>query len=127
MQDVEADVGEGVAEVPGVVRGHAADVEAHPVAAGDRLEGVRGRHVGCRAGGGSSLRILKRVAPEAPIAGWTRPIESARGWGLLLPQSTEAETNMEVLRWLLFFAIAMFLIVAGIFFVLGRDLPIPRF
>ncbi len=34
---------------------------------------------------------------------------------------------MEVLRWLLFFAIAMFLIVAGIFFVLGRDLPIPRF
>ena len=46
---------------------------------------------------------------------------------MLLPQSTEAETNMEVLRWLLFFAIAMFLIVAGIFFVLGRDLPIPRF
>ena len=27
---------------------------------------------------------------------------------------------MEVLRWLLFFAIAMFLIVAGIFFVMGR-------
>jgi hypothetical protein len=27
----------------------------------------------------------------------------------------------------LFFAIAMFLIVAGIFFVLGRPLPIPRF
>jgi hypothetical protein len=34
---------------------------------------------------------------------------------------------MEVLRWLLFFAIAMFLIVAGIFFVMGRPLPIPRF
>jgi hypothetical protein len=34
---------------------------------------------------------------------------------------------MEVLRWLLFFAIAMFLIVAGIFFVLGRDLPFPNF
>ena len=41
--------------------------------------------------------------------------------------STESEPNMEVLRWLLFFAIAMFLIVAGIFFVLGRPLPIPRF
>jgi len=35
--------------------------------------------------------------------------------------------DMEVLRWLLFFAIAMFLIVAGIFFVLGRPLPIPSF
>jgi hypothetical protein len=34
---------------------------------------------------------------------------------------------MEVLRWLLFFAIAMFLIVAGIFFVMGRGLPLPRF
>ena len=34
---------------------------------------------------------------------------------------------MEVLRWLLFFAIAMFLIVAGIFFVMGRRLPLPRF
>ena len=46
---------------------------------------------------------------------------------LLLPQLTESEPTMEVLRWLLFFAIAMFLIVAGIFFVLGRPLPIPRF
>jgi hypothetical protein len=35
--------------------------------------------------------------------------------------------DMEVLRWLLFFAIAMFLIVAGIFFVLGKPLPIPNF
>jgi hypothetical protein len=34
---------------------------------------------------------------------------------------------MEVLRWLLFFAIAMFLIIAAIFFVVGRPLPIPRF
>jgi hypothetical protein len=34
---------------------------------------------------------------------------------------------MEVLRWMLFFVIAMFLIVAGIFFLLGRELPIPRF
>ena len=40
---------------------------------------------------------------------------------------TVREPSMEVLRWLLFFAIAMFLIVAGIFFVLGRPLPLPRF
>jgi hypothetical protein len=61
------------------------------------------------------------------MAGWTWPIESALGWGCLLPQSTERERHMEVLRWLLFFVIAMFLIVAGIFFVLGRPLPIPSF
>lgn len=47
--------------------------------------------------------------------------------GLPLPQSPDTERIMEVLRWLLFFAIAMFLIVAGIFFVLGRPLPIPSF
>ena len=34
---------------------------------------------------------------------------------------------MEVLRWMLFFGIALFLIVAGLFFVMGRDLPIPTF
>ena len=34
---------------------------------------------------------------------------------------------MEVLRWLLFFAIAMFLMVAAIFFVMGRPLPLPNF
>ncbi len=34
---------------------------------------------------------------------------------------------MEVLRWLLFFAIAMFLVAAAIFFVAGRPLPLPRF
>jgi hypothetical protein len=34
---------------------------------------------------------------------------------------------MEVLRWLLFFAIALFLIVAGIFFVMGRPIPLPHF
>jgi hypothetical protein len=47
--------------------------------------------------------------------------------GLPLPQSPETEPIMEVLRWLLFFAIAMFLIVAAIFFVLDRPLPIPNF
>jgi hypothetical protein len=34
---------------------------------------------------------------------------------------------MEVLRWLLFFAIAMFLIVAAIFFIMDRPLPLPDF
>ena len=34
---------------------------------------------------------------------------------------------MEVLRWLLFFAVALFVIVAGLFFLMGRDLPIPSF
>jgi hypothetical protein len=34
---------------------------------------------------------------------------------------------MEVLRWLLFFVIALFLIVAAIFFVMGRGLPLPTF
>jgi hypothetical protein len=47
--------------------------------------------------------------------------------GLPLPQSPNTEPIMEVLRWLLFFAICMFLLVAGIFFVMGRPLPLPRF
>jgi hypothetical protein len=34
---------------------------------------------------------------------------------------------LEVIRWLLFFAVAMFLIVAGIFFIMDRPLPLPRF
>jgi hypothetical protein len=34
---------------------------------------------------------------------------------------------MEVLRWLLFFVIALFVIVAMLFFLMGRDLPIPTF
>jgi hypothetical protein len=32
---------------------------------------------------------------------------------------------MEVLRWLLFFVIALLLIVAGIFFLMGRPIPLP--
>jgi hypothetical protein len=34
---------------------------------------------------------------------------------------------MEVLRWVLFFGIALLLIVAAIFWVAGRPLPIPNF
>jgi hypothetical protein len=68
----------------------------------------------------------KVVLRRAPIVPRPWPIESTKGGGPQ-PQSTEPEPIMEVLRWLLFFGIAMFLIVAGIFFVLGRDLPIPNF
>ena len=32
---------------------------------------------------------------------------------------------MEVLRWLLFFVIALLLIVAGIFFLMGRPIQLP--
>ena len=46
--------------------------------------------------------------------------------GLLLDGATHG-AEMEVLRWLLFFAIALFLIVAAIFFVMGRPLPLPSF
>jgi hypothetical protein len=47
--------------------------------------------------------------------------------GSAADRATVSEPSMEVLRWVLFFAIAMFLIVAGIFFVMGRPLPLPRF
>jgi hypothetical protein len=32
---------------------------------------------------------------------------------------------LEVLRWLLFFAIVVFVMVSGLFFLMGRPLPIP--
>jgi hypothetical protein len=33
----------------------------------------------------------------------------------------------EVLRWFLLFVIALLLIVAGLFWLMGRPLPIPNF
>jgi hypothetical protein len=33
----------------------------------------------------------------------------------------------EVLRWMLLFIIALLLIVAGLFWLMGRPLPIPNF
>ena len=58
--------------------------------------------------------------------GWTRPRTIGRRWGVRLPTHIiDRRPSMEVLRWLLFFAIAMFLIVAGIFFLMGRPLPLP--
>lgn len=34
---------------------------------------------------------------------------------------------MEVLRWVLFFLVAMLLLVFGIFWLAGRQLPVPNF
>lgn len=34
---------------------------------------------------------------------------------------------MEVLRWVLFFLLALFLIVYGIFWLAGRPMPLPGF
>jgi len=59
--------------------------------------------------------------------GWTGPIESVADGGCAAHPHPGSEPSMEVLRWLLFFAIALFLIVAGIFFLMGRPLPIPSF
>jgi hypothetical protein len=33
----------------------------------------------------------------------------------------------EVLKWMAVFVIALLLIVAGLFWLMGRDLPIPQF
>lgn len=33
----------------------------------------------------------------------------------------------EVLKWMLVFVLALLLIVAGLFWLMGRELPIPRF
>ena len=119
MQDVEAQVGEGMPQVARVIRRHAADVEAdRPVA--DRREGQLLRRAGCRTGAGTSLGILERAR-----VGWTdrRRIAAPRGDGQL-PRGAE-ERAMEVLRWFAVFVLAMLLIVAGLFWLMGRPLPIP--
>ena len=33
----------------------------------------------------------------------------------------------EVLKWMAVFVVALLLIVAGLFWLMGRDLPIPQF
>jgi hypothetical protein len=65
-------------------------------------------------------------ASGAPRAGQA-PIESALASGGSAADDAAHGAEMEVLRWLLFFAIALFLIVAAIFFVMGRPLPLPSF
>ena len=81
MQDVEADVGERVAKVAGVVRRDAADVEADAVASGDRLEGVETATAGVVQAQGHAADS-KAGAARVPSRGWTRPIESATGVGV---------------------------------------------
>ena len=126
MQNVEADVGEGVAEVAGVVRRDAADVEADRTVA-DRREWMKPAAAGVVEAQGHAAN--SKAAPgTARLAGFAG-LESAddRLRGICCRHPHDRSRLMEVLRWLLFFALAMFLIVAGIFFVMGRGLPLPRF
>ncbi len=66
MQDVEADVGEGVPEVAGVVGGHAADVQADPIPAGDGLERVKSAPAGVveAKGHAADSKAVGRGVPE---------------------------------------------------------------
>ena len=67
MQDVEADVGEGVAEVTGVVRRHAAHVEADRTVA-DRREWMKPAAAGVVEAQGHAANS-KAVAGMARLAG----------------------------------------------------------
>jgi len=55
-------------------------------------------------------------------------VESADGGGQL-PTNTPREhaAMWEVLRWFAVFVLALLLIVAGLFWLMGRPLPIPNF
>ena len=66
-------------------------------------------------------RVGSRSAPGAGQGS----IESALASRGIAADDAGHGAEMEVLRWLLFFAIALFLIVAAIFFVMGRPLPLP--
>ena len=125
MQDVEADVGEGVAKVPGVVRRHATHVQSDAGPFADGREGLEPATAGIVKTEGHALD--SRAGTESRRRAGQGPIECAPTTGGPLPTTSPTEPCMEVLRWLLFFAIAMFLIVAAIFFVLGRPLPLPNF
>jgi len=57
--------------------------------------------------------ILDRDAGAVARAGWTA--------------GSTIRSAMEVLRWLAFFVLAILLIVAGLFWLMGRPLPIPNF
>ena len=70
MQDVEADVRECVAEVPGVVRRHAADVEADVIASRNRFEGVETATAGVVQAQGHAADS-KAGAARVPSRDWT--------------------------------------------------------
>jgi len=67
MEHVEADVGEGVSEVPGVVGRHAADVEADRAAAGDRFERMKAAPTGIvqAKGHAANSKAVAWIGPEA--------------------------------------------------------------
>ena len=63
------------------------------------------------------------------MVGLPRRVESAgqRGTGQL-PTVCKGNPSMwEVLRWFAVFVLALLLIVAGLFWLMGRPLPIPDF
>jgi hypothetical protein len=96
------------------------------VASGERLERVQTASAGVVQAEGHAANSKADPAPaRSPGQGAVDPTdtmcrECRRG-------TSSTRPSMEVLRWLLFFAIALFLIVAAIFFVLGRPPPFPRF
>jgi hypothetical protein len=47
--------------------------------------------------------------------------------GLEFTSKPVRESSLEVLRWLLFFVLALFLIIYGIFWLTGRAMPWPTF
>ena len=134
MQDVEAEVGEGMAQVAGVIGRHAADVEAHR-ATPDRLE--RNLLFGPR------IEEAKRHGPDSrwrsarpPADGGSalrRAVESGHQGSPTYPGELPtyavlgSRAMWEVLRWMIVFVLALLLIVTAIYLVTGRPLPIPQF
>jgi len=55
------------------------------------------------------------------------PGEAQRTQVSCLPPYLGAEPMWEVLRWMIVFVLALLLIVAAIYLVTGRALPIPQF
>jgi hypothetical protein len=62
------------------------------------------------------------------VPGETGRVESPRRGGTVSCRpNAEESTVWEVLKWFGVFVIALLLIVAGLFWLMGRDLPIPQF
>ena len=55
-------------------------------------------------------------------------VESPRRWGTVSCRpKLEEDAMWEVLKWFAVFVIALLLMVAGLFWLMGRPLPIPSF
>jgi len=62
------------------------------------------------------------------VPGWTCRVESPRRGGRSAADRTPRSVPMwEVLKWFGVFMLALLLIVAGLFWLMGRPLPIPQF